>query len=292
EREKDSIEGRLKGALSIVVGNHWMKDLDGRYLGCNDSLARIFGLEGGVDLVGKTDYELPWIDDAASMLAYDKEVIDKGAPITREQTIKTADGRQRYYIVTKAPLRDSNQKIVGTIGNSTDITEQKERQKALALAKQQAEEQLDKVMQGVGIEDPENMTSMVACRVLVVEDNLINQKVARILLSDLGCEVDIAQNGREALEKAAHSQYDIIFMDIGLPEMDGVTVAKRLRENVKTRDAIIVALTAHSLEQDVQRCHNVKMNAVLTKPVCSKDLEKILLSLCPHKARDFSPINM
>lgn len=112
---------------------------------------------------------------------------------------------------------------------------------------------------------------------LLVEDNILNQKVARILLEELNCHVDIAEDGENAIRLMKTNQYDIVFMDIGLPDMDGLTVTKKIRAIEAYKGLPIIALTAHSLEQDIQRCLAFSMNDVLTKPITIQELKRVLL---------------
>lgn len=113
-------------------------------------------------------------------------------------------------------------------------------------------------------------------RVLVVEDNLINQKVASALLQQLGCVVDIVDNGEAALRKFQDG-YDLIFLDIGLPDMDGFAVGAKMRELEEEGEHIpIVALTAHVFAQDRKRCFDVGMDEVMAKPVMREDLIAVL----------------
>ena len=113
--------------------------------------------------------------------------------------------------------------------------------------------------------------------ILVVEDNLINQKISKILLEQLGCHVDLANSAEAAIDKL-HKAYDIIFMDIGLPGMDGFEAVKviRAREAMVGQRVPIVAMTAHVFARDRQRCFEVGMDEVIAKPIMQDDLIAIL----------------
>jgi two-component system, sensor histidine kinase len=120
--------------------------------------------------------------------------------------------------------------------------------------------------------------------VLVVEDNRINQKISKLLLEQFGCRVDIADSGEVTLQKA-QNHYDIIFMDIGLPDIDGFTVVKKLRlENKLARDVPIIAMTAHVFEQDQKRCFEVGMNEVIAKPIIQDRLAEVLKRWAPRNS--------
>ena len=111
--------------------------------------------------------------------------------------------------------------------------------------------------------------SGVPKRILVAEDNEINQVVACKFLQKLGYEVEVARNGREALEAAARTPYDAILMDCEMPEMDGydATRAIRQRETGQERHIPVIALTGHASADDERVCLDAGMDAVLTKPV-------------------------
>ena len=92
-------------------------------------------------------------------------------------------------------------------------------------------------------------------KILLVEDNLLNQKIAKIMLEDLGCDVQVVSNGDEAIKLIEKNPCDLVFMDIGLPGKDGVAITKEIRKNPLHKSLPIIALTAHALEQDIQKCY-------------------------------------
>ncbi|MEJ8802245.1 PAS domain S-box protein [Pontibacter sp. H249] len=108
--------------------------------------------------------------------------------------------------------------------------------------------------------------------VLLVDDNQINQKVAQKQLERLGCETDIASNGYEAIELATSKSYHIIFMDIQMPQMDGVTATKHIKEQLGSNCPPIVAMTAYSMKDDAEKFMNQGMDDYVSKPVKSSDL--------------------
>jgi len=111
---------------------------------------------------------------------------------------------------------------------------------------------------------------------LLVEDNAINQQVARETLERLGAAVDVAQHGREAVEMVQVAFYDAILMDVQMPVMDGLAATRRIRALPGCADLPIVALTAHALAEDRDRCLEAGMNDYLTKPL---DVDRLLTSL-------------
>lgn len=106
-------------------------------------------------------------------------------------------------------------------------------------------------------------------RVLVADDNEINQVVACKFLQKLGCHVEIARTGREAVEAITRTVYDVVLMDCEMPEMDGYEATRevRCREEGTPSHLPIMALTGHASDEDAQKCHQAGMDKVMTKPL-------------------------
>jgi signal transduction histidine kinase/CheY-like chemotaxis protein len=115
-------------------------------------------------------------------------------------------------------------------------------------------------------------------RVLIAEDNVMNQKVAVRMLEKLGCRVDVVANGLEAVDALARIAYDCIFMDCQMPEMDGfeATAAIRAHETQSGRHVPIIAMTANAMQGDRKRCLDAGMDDYVSKPVQSEKLEAML----------------
>jgi len=110
--------------------------------------------------------------------------------------------------------------------------------------------------------------------ILVAEDNSLNQKLIRRLLEKAGCRVTIAENGRNAVELALHNSFDLILMDIQMPEMDGVSATKKLRDEGCTLP--IIALTAHALKGDREKFLEAGMDDYLGKPIRQEELYTLI----------------
>jgi len=119
--------------------------------------------------------------------------------------------------------------------------------------------------------------------VLLVEDDKLIQKFTTSLLLDTGCEVDIADTGKMALEKAGND-YDLVLMDIGLPDIDGLTTTQEYRKLLKGKDKqpIIVALTAHVSNEDKKRCLDAGLDDFLKKPAAYNDFQTLLNKFFKH----------
>lgn len=113
-------------------------------------------------------------------------------------------------------------------------------------------------------------------RILLVEDNEINKIVTEELLKAMGLIVEIANNGKEGVERALTEPFDLIFMDIQMPIMDGFTAMQRIREESSLKNIPIIAMTAHAMEGDLEKSLAAGMNAHLTKPI---DIDKLVAVL-------------
>lgn len=109
-------------------------------------------------------------------------------------------------------------------------------------------------------------------RVLLVEDNEINRQVARELLERMGLEVVMATNGAEAVKILRKEDYDLVFMDIQMPEMDGYQATRVIRDSLHKDKLIIIAMTAHAMAGDRERCLQVGMNDHIAKPLSPEAL--------------------
>jgi signal transduction histidine kinase/CheY-like chemotaxis protein len=119
-------------------------------------------------------------------------------------------------------------------------------------------------------------------RILVAEDNLVNQKVVARMLEKMGHKPSIAPNGREALSMWAAATFDLVFMDVQMPEIDGFTATRKIREleNETGSHIPIVAMTAHAVKGDKERCLEAGMDAYISKPVSSQGIAEMISAIC------------
>lgn len=113
-------------------------------------------------------------------------------------------------------------------------------------------------------------------KVLLVEDNEINQELVVELLKDTGMTIDIANNGLEALEKVKLQAYDLVFMDIQMPFLDGFEVTRRIRKDIGKKELPIIAMTANASNEDRENCIQSGMDDFVSKPIAPASLFKVL----------------
>jgi|SRR5579871_2708580 len=106
-----------------------------------------------------------------------------------------------------------------------------------------------------------------APRILIVEDNLVNQKVVTAVLRKGGFTIEIANDGQEALNKLNARDFDLVLMDVQMPVLDGLEATRQIRSNPRWHSLPIVAMTAHAMSGDKERCLEAGMNGYISKPV-------------------------
>ncbi len=131
-----------------------------------------------------------------------------------------------------------------------------------------------------------DLTPIRGARILLAEDNELNQQVAMELLGDAGFFVDLAEDGEACVAMVAENQYDIVLMDMQMPVMDGLDATRELRKDALSLELPIVAMTAAALETDRQRCLETGMNDHLAKPIDPDDLFAMLLQWIPPGERE------
>jgi CheY-like chemotaxis protein len=123
--------------------------------------------------------------------------------------------------------------------------------------------------------------------VLVAEDNLINQQVIAMLLKNMGVQTKIVNNGIEVLNAVRNEQFDVIFMDIQMPEMDGLEATQLLlsKEEFVGRTPPIIAMTANAMLDDQYKCREVGMVGFVSKPINLNELKRVLKSIEEDKLK-------
>jgi PAS domain S-box-containing protein len=130
-----------------------------------------------------------------------------------------------------------------------------------------------------------SLTAVAALRILLAEDNPINQLVARSLLTREGHQVTVVPNGAEAVAALRRQAFDLVLMDVQMPEMDGfeATAALRAEERGSVRRTPVIALTAHAMSGDRERCLAAGMDGYVTKPIRPKELLRAIAAIVPHR---------
>ena len=131
-----------------------------------------------------------------------------------------------------------------------------------------------------------HLPAIAGARVLLVDDNDLNQQVGAELLSGAGLVVDVAQNGQVALDMLAQTTYDLVLMDMQMPVMDGLTATRHLRQNPAWANLPVLAMTANAMSRDRDLCLEAGMNGHLAKPIDPDELFATLLQWIAPRAPD------
>jgi two-component system sensor histidine kinase/response regulator len=141
--------------------------------------------------------------------------------------------------------------------------------------------------QASGRQEQKSRDALMGLKVLLVEDNEINQRVAREILEDAGAAVAIASTGKAAFEELSHNPYDAVLMDLQMPEMDGIEATSFIRSTLRLTEVPIIALTAHAFARERQQCLDAGMNEHISKPFDPEQLIAVLVRWThPEKGED------
>jgi PAS domain S-box-containing protein len=133
-----------------------------------------------------------------------------------------------------------------------------------------------------GGEDDDSRPAAMALRLLVAEDNAVNRQLALALLAKLGYQADVVENGREALDAVEREAYDVVLMDVQMPELDGLEASRRIRDRFGSSGGpMIIATTANAMEGDREECLEAGMDDYLSKPIHLDDLSRALARCRP-----------
>jgi signal transduction histidine kinase/ligand-binding sensor domain-containing protein/DNA-binding response OmpR family regulator len=122
---------------------------------------------------------------------------------------------------------------------------------------------------------PGNLSERFPLRILIAEDNPINQQLALIVLTKMGYDPAVAENGKEAIDKQRQDNYDIILMDVQMPGMDGIEATRHIRSGLATQP-VIIAMTANAMQGDKDECLNAGMNDYISKPFKPQEIAMLL----------------
>jgi signal transduction histidine kinase/CheY-like chemotaxis protein len=218
------------------------------------------------------DYQMPGLDGAALAMAIDSDsTLDKPVIVilTSVGQLSEAKGLQSSAVQACLPKPVRPSQLLNALATAWSG------KKAAVLAS--GDQTTAGNSHGGAVPRVAGRFAGSALRLLVVEDNVVNQRVAFRMLERLGLCADVAGNGREALEMLGLLSYDVIFMDCQMPEMDGYEAAAEIRRREgPNRHVTIIAMTADVLKGSRERCLDAGMNSFISKPVKLDDLIKAL----------------
>ncbi|WP_153557377.1 PAS domain-containing protein [Roseimaritima sediminicola] len=234
------------------------------------------------------------VDNAEAGLAMLREAQQANAPfglVLSDVQMPDVDGFQFVNWVRKTPAVSHTPVIMLTSGTRTgDAARRDHLCVADRLMKPVKQSELfDSIVRVLGVTSPEYESSdsetdplqhydLGSLRILLVEDNLVNQKLALGVLQKHGHQVTVASNGQEALERLTENVYDLVLMDVQMPILDGIAATRKIREQERASDRHqpIIAMTAHAMKGDREECLEAGMDEYIAKPIrVSAILEKL-----------------
>jgi signal transduction histidine kinase/DNA-binding response OmpR family regulator len=277
----------LRGLRALIVDDH---EINRRVL---EETLRFWGLEP--TMTSSATEALTAIEEADRMrLPFRLVLCDVQMP-----------GMDGFTLIREAQARfalDGSTVVMLTSGSRADDLERcRELRVAAHLTKPVRQAELLRTIQDAVAQEPEPAAGTartpaaapVQCRlrILVAEDNVVNQKLASGLLSRRGHDTVIACSGREALDAWKRGGFDAIFMDVQMPEMDGFEATAMIREGERAAGTRIpiIAMTAHAMSGDRERCLDAGMDDYVTKPISIKEIDRVLLQLTEPRRRASAP---
>lgn len=215
-----------------------------------------------------TDYQMPGMDGVAFVLKLRGLKKLRNTPVLmltsvgRNKNIMELEKKEKIWLLTK-PVKQSqlfNSLMVAIRGNGSSLPDQTRSQKDKRT--------LSEILQIMSMKN--------GYKILLAEDNLINQKVASALLEKTGIKITVAEDGVKAVEELKKQKYDLILMDVQMPNMDGLTATIMIRTEMQNHDIPIIAMTAHAMKGDKEKCLAAGMNDYISKPIEPEELYRVL----------------
>jgi signal transduction histidine kinase/CheY-like chemotaxis protein len=274
----------LKGRSARIVSTHpttagivqhygslWGMTADIRPFAPDSSMESLLGGDYSVLLLDASPQQLPAIIRIAAEACSRTKAIVCLAPLGHEQ-IKQAimgnAGNLATFVPKPVNRRDLMKAIVQALHAARDAT----RDATIAGPF------LPAAASATGKKPARTLAADYPARVLLAEDQPMNQKLGRMMLSKLGYQADLAENGREATEMMTRNNYDLIFMDLHMPVLDGIGATREIRGNfLLGHQPVIIALTGHTLAGVKESCRDAGMNDFLSKPVSVDDLRDVIM---------------
>jgi CheY-like chemotaxis protein len=266
KKELDSIHSFYLNILNSLPNIVYWIDVNCNLLGCNQKFIHLLGLNSILDLK-ENPYEqmqnhAQWPKKQIEKLRLDDmKVIFSGEPQCdkNEKLLLSPQSKPANFLITRIPLWDKHNTIDGVVVILTEV---------LNLPLNQPSK----------LPPNGKVKKKVHPLILMVEDNIVAQKVEEELLTDVNCQVKIAGSGAEALETFKPGKYDLVLMDINLGDTSGYMVAKKMREKEKGTKAHvpIIALTMYQADIVKEDVKEYLMDGVITKPLTSEQVKQLI----------------
>lgn len=279
----------LNKLFEALPGQVCWKDKNTIVMGCNDLQLKALGLQSQAEVIGRTSDDLIWkgVSDTEKQIQIkinaeiERAVIGSGISNVREERITTAEG-EKNYLVIRIPLKKATDEVMGLLHIAIEIADAK---RVVPRKKKQPPHTSDSPQQ---LQLPFDEAESSTLKILLVEDDPIAGKTAKLLLENAyhEAEVDVAIGGVAAIMEFEPNKYDIIFTDLGLPDLDGYQLATqwhKMEEEAKASLTPIIALTAYGPENvHPEKIAAAGIHATLKKPLVPEEIVDIFNRFVYH----------
>jgi PAS domain S-box-containing protein len=228
-----------------------------------------FSSEGRVDVKLEAEHD----EEQPDLYWVSCFIRDRGIGIPKEKLKVIFEPFKQAAIYTTRKYGGSGlglaicERLVSLMGGKIDVTSEEGKGSEFCVRIPLRETQEHNVRSNNLGSEFENMSEARPLRILLAEDNFVNQKVALKILGRLGYTPDVVNNGKEAVEAIQKKAYDLILMDVQMPEMDGIEATRKICELLGDKRPQIIALTAHAMSEQLLECTAAGMDGYLTKPI-------------------------
>lgn len=237
---------------------------------------------------------LEWLQRGVN---FDLAILDMQMPemdgVTLAQKIREEpNGKTLPLVVLSSLGQDDIRARAGDINFSAILNKPVQQAQLQSVLSQVLGNPLIKVEQAPDVQEkPTNLGDQHPLRILLAEDMVVNQKVALLILKQLGYRADVANNGLEVIEALERQTYDVVLMDVQMPEMDGLTATREVCQRWSPEDRPhIIAMTANAMQGDREMCLDAGMDAYITKPVRINELRDVLSRCQPMEEPEIEEI--
>jgi len=279
-----TVEFRKSGIESLPAGTKTVGEFEGKnalIVEHNEfsreslrSQVEHFGLES-IGLESLADLENLEVESSNLLLAYVESGIDGLDTNELVESVRKGSGNSNLPVVISGPLGSlhAGSGVSGKVLSQLKPCKLANTKRNLMESVGLAEETVKKTEK-----TSEKLGERMPISILLAEDNIVNQKVAIRLFKKIGYKIEVANNGLEAIKALEQSSYDLVFMDIQMPEMDGLEATRQIIAKWGDARPRIIALTANAMREDKEKCYEAGMDDYLTKPFKPIELEEAIVN--------------
>ena len=277
---------RYKNSFANILDLAYIVDKHAAFVDCNINFLKWIALKESdrnniLSVYSHMSQSGRWTENQVTeMKKKDIDVILSGESSLEKAELPSVNSQQeiRYFLTSRIPLRDEQQVIIGLFVILKDITAQKAMEDQMAKIKHQLELANAKEAGSIRPLMTTKINNNNKIRILVIEDNIMAQKVAQAVLMQIDCVVDVVDSMNNLISEFEPGKYNMVLMDIGLEETSGYMLAKYIRQQERdtTHHAPIIALTSYDATLLMPDCEYYQMEGAITKPLTIEQARQLV----------------